>query len=431
MATKTKSTTPEILRRIPGEIVLAAHAFLAASALILEPHGFPLTHPRFAIGILLPFAVLVLSGVALVQLLRERTAFPATVLMGLAGAWLSASVACRMIFPISFANLWAGGISVGLALVVCSLVLGKRTPFLTRRDGIASAVGLVAGALFVIGLLPPDPTTSPINATAEQNLPTNSPDAVAPLGEEIRVATGQVQIAYRPLLTFDRISPDRFWSLLAPLATTRKPLDRTEETYRFSDGATLTATNLTDSPGIDITAFTPVERDTYSHLNSYSELLIEGCRHPTISFSPTGGQQFDILPAGYPTGLPARFACRKADGSFVVLEAASGEKGPFRQLASGPLAKGDPLVMQFYDNGNWVASLTLNDWSAQVSTALSPSAGWKVPVNAIEFQRAGETGPINVWVTLAATSVGRGWDTVGHAAGSYRNRSQIRWEESP
>jgi len=27
-----------------------------------------------------------------------------------------------------------------------------------------------------------------------------------------------------------------------------------------------------------------------------------------------------------------------------------------------------------------------------------------------------------IWFTLAGTSVGRGWDTVGHKSGKYRNR---------
>jgi hypothetical protein len=48
-------------------------------------------------------------------------------------------------------------------------------------------------------------------------------------------------------------------------------------------------------------------------------------------------------------------------------------------------------------------------------------------MNAIEFQRFGapESSPVMIWITLAATSVGRGWDAVGHRAGTYRNRIRI------
>jgi hypothetical protein len=44
-------------------------------------------------------------------------------------------------------------------------------------------------------------------------------------------------------------------------------------------------------------------------------------------------------------------------------------------------------------------------------------------MNAIEFQRLYDSpsAPGGIWITLAGTSVGRGWETVGHRAGIYRN----------
>jgi hypothetical protein len=58
---------------------------------------------------------------------------------------------------------------------------------------------------------------------------------------------------------------------------------------------------------------------------------------------------------------------------------------------------------------------------------LSLTAGWGVPVNAIEFSLAddGPASPASIFVTLAGTSVGRGWDCVGHNAGTYRNRISV------
>jgi len=51
-----------------------------------------------------------------------------------------------------------------------------------------------------------------------------------------------------------------------------------------------------------------------------------------------------------------------------------------------------------------------------------------VPQNAIEFNNnTDENGiqSVTIWFTLAGTSVGRGWDTVGHTLGTYRNRMRI------
>ena len=67
------------------------------------------------------------------------------------------------------------------------------------------------------------------------------------------------------------------------------------------------------------------------------------------------------------------------------------------------------------------------DWAAQADTTISPTAGWGVPVNAIEFSLVDDpaSSPASIFVTLAATSVGRGWDCVAHNPGTYRNRIRI------
>jgi hypothetical protein len=109
------------------------------------------------------------------------------------------------------------------------------------------------------------------------------------------------------------------------------------------------------------------------------------------------------------------------------VEASTGEKGPFRTLAEGRLEPADPLTISFYDEDREVCRMTLRDWSAQAATQLSPTAGWEVPVNAIEFSLSGDSpsSPASLFVTLAGTSVGSGWDSVAHSAGTYRNRLTI------
>jgi hypothetical protein len=90
----------------------------------------------------------------------------------------------------------------------------------------------------------------------------------------------------------------------------------------------------------------------------------------------------DVLIA---TGLPSRLAYLDAQGGFHVVQATSGEKGLFHPLASGRLDRGQPLTITILDRDQPVASLTLLDWSSQASTELSPTAGWGLPQNAIEF----------------------------------------------
>jgi hypothetical protein len=170
----------------------------------------------------------------------------------------------------------------------------------------------------------------------------------------------------------------------------------------------------------------------FSHLNTFCDIFVSGSRHLSISFSPCPEAIVAVRPAEYPTGRPLRLAYLDAQGAFHVVEAASGDKGPFRELGRGKLGRSQPLAITLYDRGVAQARVVLEDWSAQVGTAPSPTAGWGLPVNAIEFSLQGEEpgAPAAIFITLAGTSVGRGWDSVGHRAGTYRNRISIEVPEA-
>jgi hypothetical protein len=167
----------------------------------------------------------------------------------------------------------------------------------------------------------------------------------------------------------------------------------------------------------------------YSHLNTFCEISLTGFEDLALEFSPCAGMRVSVLPMDYPVGRPSRFAYLDEKGFFHVVEATSGEKGPFRKLASGRLERGAPLEITLYDAKSAIAVIVMEDWAAQVSTELSPTAGWGVPQNAIEFSLHGDStrSAASLFFTLASTSAGRGFDSVGHAAGSYRNRMTVRY----
>jgi hypothetical protein len=199
--------------------------------------------------------------------------------------------------------------------------------------------------------------------------------------------------------------------------------------FRYSDGSELHLRSPSTSDALELTAYVPVSTDTFSHLNSFCVLEIIGHRRISLAFSPCRDHVVDVQPADYPIGRPARFAYVNSIGQFHVVEATSGEKGPFHSLATGTLKRGDVLSIEIHNDDQAMAEVTLSDWSAQLSTDLSPTAGWGIAMNAIEFQRHGDgtESPVSIWITLAATSIGRGWDTVGHRAGIYRNQISLRW----
>jgi hypothetical protein len=101
------------------------------------------------------------------------------------------------------------------------------------------------------------------------------------------------------------------------------------------------------------------------------------------------------------------------------------EKGPFVELAREQLLDGALVMVLSHGDGS-ACRLTFESWAAQASVEPSPTAGWGVAQNDVELLESSAAGQSALVLSLAATSVGRGWATVGHAAGTYRN--VIRFE---
>jgi hypothetical protein len=250
------------------------------------------------------------------------------------------------------------------------------------------------------------------------------------------IKAGGLTLFVNPLLNFLSRSPDRCWTLFARRVDREGPVLRLTSQIRGNDsigygferdGGALFWVQRNPTNIVSIDASTELPRPVYSHLNSYCDVEVVGHRRLSVAFSPCPDAIVAIKPFDYPVGRPSQLAYLDASGVFHVAVATSGEKGPFHDLASGRLARGEPLSATLYDQGTARCRLTWDDWSAQVSTALSPTAGWGLPVNAIEFSLSGDSpsAPAELFVTLAGTSVGRGWDSVGHRPGVYRNRMKV------
>jgi hypothetical protein len=163
---------------------------------------------------------------------------------------------------------------------------------------------------------------------------------------EIAFTTGNIRINCRPNLNFDRISPDRFWSLFAPArsrfsspSAQSNGDDVTE--IRYSDDSIVAFSAPSPEGLLRLAAFTPVRKDTFSHLNTFCYFEISGHKRLFLSFSPCPDAEIEVLPADYPVGRPARLAYLDEASRFAVVEAKSGEKGPFRELAGGPRRTAD------------------------------------------------------------------------------------------
>jgi len=434
----------KLLIRVVVVAALASHLVIAVFYGWLSPKGFPTDHSRFWLNVIVPMIVgaAAVAGLAGALLRRRRVAAFAIVCM--AAGWLAFATAGTCYFPQSLGLFWCFGLMV-VALAVVLTRLLPRPERLPIPMVVASIVpcGLV-GAFVAWAQIPSPPTTRPMGplpatiarVDERRNL---SPEPVGnaalffPGAMELIVERAGVTIRCEPFLNWGRISPDGFWSLLAPddfrmRYAVDRHFDGDVRTFHYSDGSTVELPFEPEDGSLWITSHSVVPEDSYAHLNRFCLFEITGHRRLSLAFSPCREELIEVLPSDYPFGRPARFAYVDETETLWIVEGNSGEKGPFRPLASGPLRRGEPLTISLFDEGQEFAAITLDDWTEQLSTAISPTAGWNVPVNAIEFRRTGDRpdDSVVIVITLAATSVGRGWETVGHRAGTYRNRLHFR-----
>jgi len=439
--------------------VLMTHAILALLWWWLEPAGFGFAHPRFWVNRVAPLSGLGLTIAALVALRSNSSRALRWLLPLWPSAWAAAAMAARAFFPVSMARI--GFVPLGVAAVMAAAAVPPWRR--ARRQACFVELALcmcagLAGAALVAAQRPPPAATRPLNpALAELALepaePRSHPSGGIFLERKVMVQASDgsintrvdtLAISVQPLLTFLNGSVDGCWTIFATpedragpvprLLASRRDGERSwTATYDFRrQGPATLWVNVAPQPGaITIEATSRLDRLIYSHLNSFCDFEIRGHGRLALVFSPCPGVAIEVRPFDYPFGRPARFAFLDGNAMFRVVEATSGEKGPFRTLAQGRLGREQELTIMLLDEGRPRGCIVLADWSAQADTTPSPTAGWGVPVNAIEFSLARDapSSPASIFVTLAATSVGRGWDCVGHRPGTYRNR--IRLEPPP
>jgi len=438
-----------IFSRILYGLLFGIYGLCAALWFVFLPRGFPVGHPRFWVNSALPIAVVALTTGGLVALCRKRDTLPRALVVGSSFLWLATVLVGWIVFPVSLRWI-APVLCIGVIVQVRSAYVAWRDLRFSRRRLAGASIPAAAMAVLIVlsqrgrtpDTRPLDPPMSDVQGDGHHYGPTDRfrlgrSVLVRPYNEEVRCSYGGMELRIQPLLTFHSRSPDRCWTIFAPRrerVMPDRPLlasDQKERTLSFRYGgmfpAVLEARRDEGSGTVYLEASTRLEEPVFSHLNSFCTITVAGVDKLFLSFSPCPDERIEVEPFDYPVGRPARLAYLDDNGVFNVVEASSGEKGPFRRLAGGSLRRDGPLTITLHDGDRPACRITFEDWAAQAGTALSPTAGWGLPVNAIEFSRSEghSSGNAYIFVTLAGTSVGRGWDSVGHAAGTYRNRMRI------
>lgn len=451
------------LARVACVAVLLLHLIAGITALLLLPHGFALTDVHLWSNTVVPAVAVLVTVVALVRylFLRASPMLLGVLVAAAAGGWLAAIVTGGVLFPASMpASRLAAPAAVGLALVALAWWAKERVVV----SAIALVVGGALGGLEVFAQRSAEPSTRPAGGTlAEVEGEAASDDAAT---GQIVVPCGKGKIRLNPMLTFQSRSPDRTWVVLAPPQDLRKQRALTHYTKTANglrasytdDGESTLVVTRDKSGAVDIEALTKLAAPVYAHLDTWTTIHVSF--DATVSFGPTGPTRFSFEPADYPTGRPMQLAYLGEDLAFHVVRARDAEKGPFAELAAGHLTRDEALSIEIRPRGDKEEKnddseetpkgkgkgrgkgkkkdkakkdlepdrdhgcrLIFKDWSAQLSTGPSPTAGWGLPQNSIQFfARDSESVVV---LTLAETGPGRGYDSVGHAAGTYRNRVRV------
>ena len=417
----------------------------------VSPKGFPVTNPRFWTNSIIPVTVTIISLAAIPDVYRKKQSIIPIILPCWSCATLAFLVTSRILYPISMRPVFM------VFLLFWFLIFCLLTWLILRKSKLSGlqlipmfilvVLAILSGAFLPLSQRSWKPATKPLNPSGSfrTELPLNPSQSPLHLSDQVTVLPRlgnvlvygeSVHLKVSPLLFFYSRSPDRCWILCAPRAARRGPKVDYKGMRRIPEGLHLEyaydGRNVLEVVAADQEKFVEIEAVcelpavVYSHLNTYTEFTIHGKEKLFVSFSPCPDERIEIVSFEYPFGRPMRSAYLDPEGIFRVVQAKSADKGPFKTLAEGPLAADQPLELTLFDRDDAVCRIAFLDWAAQASTQLSPTAGWGLSENAIEFNLGQENPPkATFYITLAATSAGRGFDSVGHTPGTYRNRIQI------
>jgi hypothetical protein len=420
--------------------LLLAHLALAALAERDAPGGFPQGHLKFWANQVFPAALLAAAGAGALAALLGRRLPLLLFSAGLGPLWLCAALAGRVLFPASLEALFLAPLGLGAFALVLWVMARSGATRMPRAARVAcfllGLAGAALGAALALAQRSPDPETRPLaqempSIPVAPQPPASLPVAGAPQVQAraaLSVPCGRRELEIEPLLRFFGRSPDRFWVRaprqrphLVPVAVRR---DGEAAQVEYSGTLERFLSVAPEGRGLLVEGWARLEAPFYSHLNAFATFRLRGAANPALAFSPAPQRAIEVLPAELPRGAPQRQAWLEPDGTFRVTAASNADKGPFRTLAAGALGPEEPLAITFLDGPTPLCRVTLDDFARQASRGLSPTAGWGAPVNAVEFSLLSSEARIDV--TLAGTSVGRGLDSTGHAAGVYRNRLHVQ-----
>lgn len=208
------------LARIARLFAFLLHAIACLAWLFVMPGGFPLFHWRSLANGALPLAVLVLALAGIYAARTGRKGLLHAITTCMAAAWLAASGAGFVLFPISARFLFPAGLVVSCVLCLARMGCADRP---SRRQWLTlnlTFLGVVMGALFPFTQRAAGPGTHPFGSAYLEEPPTKWAETAPEVAQmnSLRVFSssghsvftrGRWSLSIDPMLTFVSRSPDR------------------------------------------------------------------------------------------------------------------------------------------------------------------------------------------------------------------------------
>lgn len=435
------------------QLIFAWHLAAAIAWWWVMPGGFPWQNVRTWSNGVLPWVIVAGAAAGFRGLVRRRAEPTASLIAAVPILWAAVVATACVLYPVSARRFGPPGVGIVAVLAAAWWFLSPMAERGARSQRWTWLVAAALGAFYAWSIRSDPPATHPLDVLPPDFTHIAGGDAevdallrggyvhlVPGTGEVVYAAEG-VMIHVQPLLTFESRSPDRCWTVYAPpndrsgpprQFVGRRSIDDVALLRYLDDGAhIIRVRSRREAKLCEIEGYSSYPRDVYSDRNYFCRVRLLSRHALRLTFSPCPHTPVAARRFADPTTAPAQFGYLRDDGAFVLVEAHRGETGPYQTLAEGPLGRDGALRVMIEYDGLPAATLIFDDWAAQASTALSPTAGWGVPQNAVEFQRSEGDGEaiVEFWLTLAGSSIGRGFDSVGHKAGTYRNRMRIEVPE--
>lgn len=444
---------------------LSAHAVGAALLWWFMPSGFdPFSRPFWQHEVLIPLVALVSIVTTVLVAMRRRSGHVGVYL--LLGFWTTLAfhqVAANFPTPIDLLGLIFGGAMIVMVLGV--LFYEVSVDGIRARDRISGLIGgLVLALLLTMSIYPEAAQTRPaprpvsllghgiVGATsaAEAMRPRDAGVNLSPLDASWTIATPDGELSIQPCISFEATSKNGFLALgrnrdNAGPEVVSVDSSGGDVTCRWADreafgnmvlarGTTRTSVVRTDlGRSVRIASEHVVPRTIYAHVASFCRIRWNGSSPIRLRIGGDSvGAVITPTRSEYPTGAPAVFLVASESG-MRLLRATSAEKGPFTTLGQMPL--GDPWISVLHGD-RAVCAFRVGGFADQCSFQQSPTAGWSLPVNRVHIEAAEENAagkPVSTWLdySLGDTSIGRGFDAVGTAAGTYWSLIEVLVPPSP